>query len=128
MIEIRPRELVILASDYSKLLAWYQEALGFQITADFTEDYKYCNLETPSGIQIGIGDAAEMGVEPIDRSTHTVIPQIEVDDVKEFFKHLEKSDATITFGPSFDENGKFWYGGFADPEGNPFWVVDLNTP
>ena len=128
MMEIRPRETVILASDFSSLVAWYRDVLGFAVTDLFEDDYHYCSLATPSGIKIGIGDAKEMGVVPVDRSKNTVILQFEVDDLAEFFAHLEEAGGTITFGPSFDKSGEFWFGGFSDPEGNPCWVVDKNCP
>lgn len=128
MVEIRPRETVILASNFSDLVHWYRDALGFTVIKLFEDDYHYCNLETPSGIRIGIADAAEMGVVPVDRSSNTVILQLEVDDLQEFFASLKQSGASIANGPSFDEKGGFWFGGFADPEGNPCWVVDKNCP
>ncbi|MFP6574016.1 MAG: VOC family protein [Pirellulaceae bacterium] len=128
MIEIRPREMVILATDFDALVAWYRDGLGFAVTDLFEDDYHYCTLKTPSGITIGIADAKEMGVVPVDRSKNTVILQFEVDDLAEFFAHLEQVGGAITFGPSFDKNGEFWFGGFSDPEGNPCWVVDKNCP
>ena len=128
VIEIRPRETVILAADFQALVTWYQDVLGFTVTRLFEDDYHYCNLETPSGIQIGIASAAEMEVEPADRSTNTVVLQIEVDDLKEFFAHLKEGGGTVTFGPSFEKTTEFWFGGFNDPEGNPVWVVDKNCP
>ena len=128
MIEIRPRETVILASDFAMLVAWYRDVLGFTVTNLFDEDFHYCNLETSSGIKLGIGDMREMGVEPIDHSRNTVVLQFEVDDVHELFAQLQEAGATITNGPSFDKKGEFWFGAFADPEGNPCWVVDKNCP
>ena len=128
MIEIRPREPVILANGFSTLVAWYRDVLGFAVV-DLVEDgFHYCNLSTPSGIKIGIADAEEMGVVPVDRRNNTVVLQFEVDDVKELFAHLEQSGASITNGPSFDAKGKFWFGSFSDPEGNSCWVVDKNCP
>jgi uncharacterized glyoxalase superfamily protein PhnB len=127
-MEIRPRETVILASDFASLVAWYRDVLGFELVQQFEDGYHYANLETSSGIKIGIGSAQEMGVVPLDRSTNTVILQIEVDDLQQFFAHLEAADGAVRFGPSFDKKDKFWYGGFADPEGNPWWVVDKDCP
>ena len=127
-MEIRPRETVILAADYEALVAWYRDVLGFKVVQQFEEGYHYAYMETSSGIKIGIGSAEEMGVVPVDRSKNTVILQVEVDDVQHFFTHLEEKGGTATFGPSLDDKGKFWYGGFADPEGNPCWVVDKNCP
>jgi predicted enzyme related to lactoylglutathione lyase len=128
MEAIRARETVILASDYEKLLDWYRDVLGFAITKQFEVDFHYCNMETPSGIKIGIAPAAEMGVEPADRSKNTVILQFEVDDVKALFAQLEEAGGSVTMGPNFDKSHGFWFGGFSDPEGNPIWVVDKNCP
>ncbi|MEO2021648.1 MAG: VOC family protein [Pirellulaceae bacterium] len=128
MMEIRPRETVILASDFSSLVAWYQDMLGFKVVQLFEDSFHFAYLETPAGIKIGIADAQEMGVVPVDRSKNTVLLQFEVDDLAEFFAQLEQVGGVITFGPSFDKNGEFWFGGFSDPEGNPCWVVDKNCP
>ena len=128
MIEIRPRETVILADDFEALVAWYRDVLGFGVTALFEDDYHYCCMATPSGIKIGIGSAAEMEVTPTDRSVNTVILQFEVDDLAEFFAQLKAAGGIVTFGPSFEKKGGFWFGGFSDPEGNPCWVVDKNCP
>ena len=128
MVEIRPRETVILADDFAMLVAWYRDVLGFTVTNLFDEGFHYCNLETSTGIKLGIGEAREMGVEPIDRSRNTVVLQFEVDDVECFLAFLQEAGATITNGPSFDKKGEFWFGTFADPEGNPCWVVDKDCP
>jgi len=125
---LSPREVVILAEDYDTLVAWYVEVLGFRIARQFTDGYRYTNLENDSGIRIGIAPAAEAGVTPGDRSGSTVLLQVGAPDVKALFEHLTQAGGTITFGPSFDERGQFWYGGFADLEGNPIWVVDQSCP
>ena len=128
VIEIRPRETVILAADFQALVAWYRDMLGFKVIKLFEDEFHYCNLETPSGLKIGIASAEEMGVKPTNRSTNTVVLQVEVDDVKEFFAHVAQAGGAITFGPSFDKADEFWFGAFTDPEGNPVWVVDKNCP
>jgi hypothetical protein len=51
-----------------------------------------------------------------------------VEDVKAFFEHVKAKNGTVTFGPSYEEKNGFWFGGVADPEGNPIWVVDVNCP
>ncbi|MHC5211149.1 MAG: VOC family protein [Planctomycetota bacterium] len=127
-MDIRSREPVILATDFSSLVAWYCDALGFSVVKRFEEHFHYCNLESASGVKLGIALAGEMGVEPADRSRNSVVLQFEVDDLKAFFAHVESAGGTITSGPSFDADAGFWFGGFADPEGNPFWVVDAKCP
>ena len=128
MQALSPRETVVLASDFEALVAWYRDVLGLTVVKKFEDSFHFANLESASGIAIGIGSAEEMGVVPVDRSTNTVILQFEVADVRAFFAHLEEAGGAITFGPSFDEKDGFWFGGFADPEGNPIWVVDGNCP
>lgn len=134
MTALKAREPVVLAENFSTLVAWHVECLGFVEIQRHEDGYHYAKLEHPSGMQVGIADAKEMGVEPNDRSQNTVVLQIEVPDVPALFEHLAKGPSTlekrasVRFGPSFDANGKFWFGAFVDPEGNPWWVVDVNCP
>jgi len=127
-VRISPREVVVLADDYDAMVRWYTDALGFRIAKTFSEGYSYTNLETGSGIRIGIAPAAEVGVTPGDRAMNTVLLQVGAPDLAALFARVGEAGGTVTFGPSFDERGGFWYGGFADPEGNPIWAVDENCP
>ena len=128
MLEIRPRELVIFATNFSGLVDWYKNILGFTVTNRVEDGFHYCNLQTQTGIKIGIADSEDMGVVPGDRKNNTVVLQIEVDNVKKLFSYLKEKDVKITGGPSFDEKDKFWFGSFLDLEGNSIWVVDKNCP
>ena len=128
MVEFRPREPVILAVDFPSLVNWYRDVLGFRVVTLFEDNFHYCNLASRSGVTLGIADATEMGVTPVDRSCNTVLLQFEVDDLRDFLSSVERNGGSITFGPSFNEKDDFWFGGFADPEGNPFWVVDAKCP
>ncbi len=128
MHELRHRETVILADDFAALIDWYQRALGFAVVQRFDEGFHYCNMESPSGIKIGIAPAAEMGVGPAERAKNTVVIQFEVDDVRAFLAHVEAEGGKVTGGPSHSPKDDFWFGSFADLEGNPFWVVDGNCP
>lgn len=124
---IRPREPVILAEHFDRLVTWYVDVLGFEVTRRFEGAFHYVNLATPTGIRLGIAPAAEMGIVPGERSNNTVFLQIEVENVADFLEHVRGHGATTT-GPDYDEGGGFWFGGFTDVEGNPVWVVDANCP
>lgn len=126
--EIRPRETVLLAEDYDAMVDWYRNTLGFRVTDRHTGDYRYTQLVNRAGIRVGIAVAKEMGTEVRDRKHNTVLMQFEVDDVRKFLEHVTANGGSVPFGPSFSEVDGFWYGGFADPEGNPYWVVDANCP
>ena len=127
-MQLYPREIVILAKDFSALVNWYRDVLGFDVQKLVDEDYHYCNLDTRTGIRIGIADADEMGVTPSDRGANTVVLQIAVENVEAFFRHVDQNGGSVASGPAYDKKGDFWFGGIKDPEGNPMWVVDLNCP
>jgi predicted enzyme related to lactoylglutathione lyase len=126
--KLNPRETVILADDFDTLVAWYRDVLGFRVSKLFEDGLHYANLETASGIRIGIGVAGEMQVEPGDRATNTVLLQFEVDDVAALLTHVAASGGLVQHGPAFNEADGFWFGAFSDPEGNPCWVVDAACP
>ena len=127
-MKIRPREPVILAEDFGALMNWYREVLGFGVAQLIEDAYHYVRLETPGGVKLAIASAKEMGVTPSDRRNNSLVLQVEVDDVKAFFEHVQSSGGSVTGGPQYDKEGDFWFGGIADPEGNPCWVVDKNCP
>jgi predicted enzyme related to lactoylglutathione lyase len=121
-IPIRPRETVILARDFERLVTWYQTALDFRVLRRFDE-LPYANLETAGGVAIGIGAAP-----PDTPSTDaTVIAQIETDDVGVLLQRVLSAGGMIQ-GPERDAGGGFSFGSFRDPEGNNWWVVDAACP
>ncbi len=128
MQSIKPRESILLAENFETLVAWYREALGFNVTSIFEDGFHFANLVTDSGIRIGIGSATEMGVEPGNRANATVLLQIEAEDVRTFLEHVAGSGGVANMPASYNKRDDFWFGGFADPEGNPWWVVDKNCP
>lgn len=128
MIQLEKRESVIFAEDFDALVNWYKTVLGFAIKRLTKEDYHYCLLENDAGIRLGIAHAQEMGITPSERHNNSIVLQFQVSDVPEFFTYLSEKAGGVTFGPNFDKKDGFWFGGFHDLEGNPFWVVDENCP
>ena len=127
-MKLKQIESVIFAQDWPKLIDWYVEVLGFEIEMRVETDYHYCVLKHPGGARLGIAHAAEMEVDVKDRSNNSVLLQFQVPDVKVFLSRVSELGGSTIFGPSYEENEKFWFGGFNDLEGNPFWVVDENCP
>ena len=121
-IPIRPRETVILARDFERLVTWYQTALDFRVLRRFDE-LPYANLETDGGVAIGIGAAPP----DIPSTDATVIAQIETDDVGVLLQRVLAAGGMIQ-GPERDTGGGFSFGSFRDPEGNNWWVVDAACP
>ena len=116
---------VVMAEDYEKLRDWYVETLDLEVQEEWTEHFHYAELVREGKLVIGIADAKEMGVEPGERRRQAVVAQFNVDDVKAFLARVKDAGGEVPFGPSYDENEDFWFGGFADIEGNPSWVVGM---
>ena len=116
---------VVMAEDYEKLRDWYIEALGLELQEEWTDQYHYAELVRDGKLVIGIADAKEMKVEPGDRKRQAVVAQFNVEDVKAFLGQIRDAGGEVPFGPSYDETGDFWFGGFSDLEGNPCWVVGM---
>mgnify|MGYP000253470653 FL=1 len=127
-MELNPRETVILVEDFDLMINWYCEVLGFKVTKRFEDGFHYCNLESEARIKLGIAVASEMQIELTDRSKNSVVLQFEVDEVKAFLKYISEESGSITGEASFNAKDNFWFGSFADPEGNSFWVVDAHCP
>jgi predicted enzyme related to lactoylglutathione lyase len=126
-MEVRPRESIILVEDFDALVKWYCDVLDFVVKKRFDE-FHYCNIENASGIKIAIGLASEMDVELHDRKHNSIVLQFEVDDVVTFLTFVEEQGGLITGPAIYNEKDGFWFGSFADPEGNAHWVVDSQCP
>ncbi|MDP9285443.1 MAG: VOC family protein [Actinomycetota bacterium] len=60
-------------SDYDRALAWYRDILGFELAYELKQ-YGWCELKTPFGFNIGLGQAetvAQGNVTPSAFTTST---------------------------------------------------------
>jgi len=120
--QIRPRELVLLARDHERLVAWYVETLGFRI---ITRDLglPYATLESDGGVRIGIGAAPP----DVPAAESTIVPQIETDDVLALLRRIQAGGGRVD-GPMQDPQHGFLFASFQDPERNIWWIVDGRCP
>lgn len=124
LMRVRLLNTVLLASDFEKLVNWYKKTLGLEIGHSVSDDYHYAELTRESEFVIAVADAKEMGVNPDTTRNNTAIPQLAVSDVNAVLNNVAVNGGKILFGPSYDEKGKFHYGGFKDTEGNQIWVAE----
>jgi hypothetical protein len=54
---------------------------------------------------------------------NTTFPQFVTDDVDGLMAHVIAIGGSAVFGPSYAEDGAYWYGAFADIDSNQAWVV-----
>jgi predicted enzyme related to lactoylglutathione lyase len=118
--------VVVLTRDYQKMVAWYRRVLQMKLDLVVDEGFDYTELKRP-GLLIGFTPARQMKAALPRRRANAVVPQLSVGDVRGFLRRVGREGGKIVFGPSQDEyrKRKYWYGAFADPEGNQIWVVDL---
>ena len=124
-MKLRLLNAVLLAEDYEKLRDWWIDVVGLELVGEWTEKYHYAELAHEGRFVVGIASAAEMGADPATPRRNGAVPQLQVDDVKAFLARIQEHGGDVPFGPSFEDDEKFWFGGFADCEGNPVWVVSL---
>ena len=120
--QVRPRELVLLARDFNRLVDWYVQTLGFKVV-NRIDELPYANLETEGGVRLGIGSAPP----DIPPAESTIVPQLETTDVTALLKIIQAAGGRID-GPMQDPQHGFLFGSFQDLERNTWWVVDNRCP
>ena len=115
---------VLMAEDYAKMRDWYIAALDLELKQEWTDDYHYAELVRNGRHVIGIADTAEMKVEPCTPRRNSTVMQLQVDDIDALFARVREHGGDVK-GPQTEEKENFRYGGFADPEGNSVWVVEV---
>lgn len=116
---------VVQAEDYQKVRDWWIDALELELMGEWTGTYHYAELGRDGKHVVGIASAQEMNVSPSTPRTNAVVPQLSVADVAGLLERVKAKGGEVPFGPSFEQDGGFWYGAFLDIEGNQVWVVSL---
>lgn len=91
-----------------------------------TEGFDWTELARP-GLRIGITPARQMKAKLPRQSANAVILHLVSKDVRGLMRHVKKCGAKIQFGPTHNTEDGYWYGAFEDLEGNPIWVIDLES-
>ena len=119
---------VILAENFAELRDWYAQVLDLTINVvESGEEYLYAELMNGNSCIFGIADAEQMGAKPQSPRQNTTLAQLCVPEIHELFERVQEHNGTAVFGPSYDEAfGGYYYGSFADPEGNQVWVINRN--
>jgi catechol 2,3-dioxygenase-like lactoylglutathione lyase family enzyme len=110
------RQLVISVnvSDFKKSVAWYREALGFEVTYEL-EQHGWGEMRTPwEGIYIGLGQTEDL-------KQGGTVPTFGVKDIAAARKHLE-SLGTKFDGETYEIDGMVKLATFYDPDGNA-WML-----
>ena len=124
-MKLQLMNVVVMARDYEGLRDWYADVLGLERVLEHSEHYHYAELAREGRLVVGIASADEMKTGPGAGARATLVGQLNVDDVRGFLARVDERGGTVPFGPSHDAQDDFWYGGFADPEGNVWWVVEM---
>jgi predicted enzyme related to lactoylglutathione lyase len=112
------RQLVISVnvSDFAKSVAWYREALGFELTYSL-EQYGWGEMRTPyQGVYVGISQTEE-------QQHGGTVPTFGVKDIASARKHLE-SLGTKFDGETHEIEGMVKLATFYDPDGNAWMLAE----
>jgi catechol 2,3-dioxygenase-like lactoylglutathione lyase family enzyme len=74
-------------SDYNRSLAWYRDVLGFEVAYEMS-DYGWCELRTPFGFTIGLGQTETV-------FPGNVTPTFGVHDIDAAIEHLRVHDVEV---------------------------------
>jgi catechol 2,3-dioxygenase-like lactoylglutathione lyase family enzyme len=113
-IDFNPANCVVSVnvSDYDRSLAWYRDVLGFELAYELA-DYGWCELRTPFGFSIGLGQTEEV-------TPGTVVPTFGVHDIDAAIAHLREQDVKVEDWheiPGMVRLSTFW-----DPDGTS-WML-----
>jgi catechol 2,3-dioxygenase-like lactoylglutathione lyase family enzyme len=113
-IDINPANCVVSVnvSDYDRSLAWYRDVLGFEVSYELA-DYGWCELSTPFGFTIGLGQTEEV-------TPGTVVPTFGGHDIDAAIAHLRAHDVKVEDWheiPDMVRLSTFW-----DPDGTS-WML-----
>jgi catechol 2,3-dioxygenase-like lactoylglutathione lyase family enzyme len=112
------RQLVISVnvSDFKKSVAWYREALGFEITYEL-EQYGWGEMRTPwEGVYVGLSQTEEL-------KHGGTVPTFGVKDIATARKHLESMGTTFD-GDTYEIEGMVKLATFYDPDGNAWMLAE----
>ena len=99
-------------SDYVRSLAWYRDVLGFELVYELP-DYGWCELSTPFGFHIGLGQSETV-------AQGNITPTFGVVDIDAAVAHLRERDVKVEDWheiPEMVRLSTFW-----DPDGTP-WML-----
>jgi catechol 2,3-dioxygenase-like lactoylglutathione lyase family enzyme len=109
-----PTNLVIAVnvSDYDRSLSWYRDVLGFEVSYELAE-YGWCELTTPFGPSIGIGQTETV-------TAGNITPTFGVVDIDAAIAHLRAHDVEVEDWHQVGEMVRL--STFYDPDGTP-WML-----
>ena len=113
-IDFNPENCVVSVnvSDYDRSLAWYRDILGFQVDYELA-DYGWCELRTPFGFTIGLGQSEEV-------TPGNVVPTFGVHDIGAAIAHLREHDVKVEDWHEIPDMVRL--STFFDPDGTP-WML-----
>jgi catechol 2,3-dioxygenase-like lactoylglutathione lyase family enzyme len=116
-IDFNPENSVISVgvSDYDRSLAWYRDVLGFETVYELA-DYGWCELRTPFGFNIGLGQT-----ETVEKGN--VTPTFGVHDIDAAIAHLRERDVQVE--DWHEVPGMVRLSTFYDPDGTPWMFAQV---
>ncbi|MDX6518054.1 MAG: hypothetical protein QOF50_900 [Gaiellaceae bacterium] len=116
-IDYNPDNCVISVgvTDYARSLAWYRDVLGFELEYEL-EQYGWCELKTPFGFHIGLGQTEEV-------TPGSLTPTFGVRDIDAAIAHLREHDVKVEDWHELP--GMVRLSTFYDPDGTSWMLAQV---
>jgi CreA protein len=113
-LDFNPDNCVVSVNvtDYERSREWYRDVLGFEVDYELP-DYAWCELRTPFGFTIGIGQSEEV-------TPGAVVPTFGVRDIDAAIAHLRAHDVKVDDWHEIP--GMVRLSTFYDPDGTA-WMI-----
>ena len=117
-IEYNPENCVISVgvTDYARSLAWYRDVLGFELDYEL-EQYGWCELSTPFGSSIGLGQSGR------GHAREALTPTFGVRDIDAAIAHLREHDVKVEDWHEIP--GMVRLSTFYDPDGTSWMLAQV---
>jgi catechol 2,3-dioxygenase-like lactoylglutathione lyase family enzyme len=100
-------------SDYSRAVGWYRDLLGFELVYEL-EEYGWCELKTPFGFNIGLGQTETV-------TPGSVTPTFGVIDIDAAIAYLRERDVKVEDWHEIPEMVRL--STFYDPDGTSLMLA-----
>jgi lactoylglutathione lyase len=119
-IDYNPDNCVVSVgvSDYDRALAWYRDVLGFELHYELP-DYGWCELKTPFGFSIGLGQTETV-------AQGNITPTFGVYDIDAAIAHLRGHGVTVEDWHEVPDMVRL--STFHDPDGTPWMLAQTLQP
>ena len=118
-MKLKPWSVAIVVSDRRKAVRWYREKLGVEVSDQ--SDHWVTVGSKRRGVRLHLSQVTEFDPKGKLEPGNSGIMFLVDTDIPKAYRQLKRRGVKFPFPPKKEEWG--WFCGFADPDGNIFWLT-----